>query len=152
MSYRELRIPVEIVQEITGALFNRARFTGGELSRAIKEDPNTVWAWFRRRGVPPDVARKIANVLIEWANELIEKASELRRHAVAAEEGHYLADDEELVRVPIAMAEPVKRKRGRPHKIRTPQVVEPVAVSVPEGDPIARLIRGATPRETATAR
>jgi hypothetical protein len=73
------RIYNRALRKVGDKLFDKSRFSGGEMARRLDLNHNTLWSWFFRRGITEEAAFKAADVLTEWAIELLEMAHELRR-------------------------------------------------------------------------
>jgi hypothetical protein len=62
-------------------LFNKTRFSGKEIASRLHYVPNTIFVQFKRFGLPTARALEVADLLTEWAQELLGLAIELRKLA-----------------------------------------------------------------------
>lgn len=106
-----LRIPVSSVAPVARAIFNKARFSGGEAARRIGVNQNTLWSWFFNRGVPIEEAFAIADIMTGWAVEMLALAGELRKLAQDR-----LGEERTRLEVISPIASPVKQNVGRPRR------------------------------------
>lgn len=77
--YERNRIPVDELEYERDLLLDKSKFSGGEIARFLGVNPSTVWSWFSKRGIPPHHAILTADILTQWAMELLEAAQRLRR-------------------------------------------------------------------------
>jgi hypothetical protein len=69
------------LQKHSAALFNKTRFSGREIASRLHYVPNTIFVQFKRFGLPTARALEVADLLTEWAQELLGLAIELRKLA-----------------------------------------------------------------------
>jgi hypothetical protein len=79
----QVRISTNELKEIAALLFDKRRFSGQSIARALEMNANTLWTWFFTRGMPVDEADKVADVITEWAEGLLKTARKLRASAAA---------------------------------------------------------------------
>jgi hypothetical protein len=82
----------ENIRSVAAVLVGEDRASGPKIAQALDAEYNTVWAWLNRRGMPVDVAEKLANYMEEHALKMIEQASVLRTRARQAVEEHAEAE------------------------------------------------------------
>ena len=79
-------IPSSELRYIRRRLFE-GRFTATALATRVRVSANTFWqAWHRPNGISTDMARKIADALLEWSSRLQDTAIELNALARTYEE------------------------------------------------------------------
>ena len=80
------------------------------MARRLVVNPNTLWSWFHRRGLPVDKALGIANILSAWAMELLDYAQKLRelaeQHRNTTREGLRTGEDRSSVPGSVVVREP----------------------------------------------
>jgi hypothetical protein len=79
------RIRPEETAEVANLLFGEGRWTGPMIAESVGEKHHTLWSWFNRRGLPADVALRLAQEMDRRATALIRAAGVLRRLATAAQ-------------------------------------------------------------------
>lgn len=72
------RISVEALAETKAILFDKSRFSGSELARALGVEQNALWMDFTKRGLLLSDAREIAAICDDWAKEMKKVANTLR--------------------------------------------------------------------------
>lgn len=80
------RIDNEAIEAAGRPVYGDLRLTGPVLAKRLGETNIQVWSWFHRRGMPVEIARKIADLFDEQAMYLIRAAQRLRRAANETEE------------------------------------------------------------------
>lgn len=71
-------ISVDKLSKCSALLFNKARFSGAEISRLLARDLSSLWTDFHKRGLTVERAVRIAAILDGWARELTACAHSLR--------------------------------------------------------------------------
>lgn len=72
------------IRSVAAVLVGEERASGPKIAEALNAEYNTVWAWLNRRGMPVDVADRLAMFMEEHGLKLIEQASVLRRRVEQA--------------------------------------------------------------------
>jgi hypothetical protein len=72
------RVYNDELQDVGDIIFNKTRFSGMEIARTLGINHNTLWSWFFRRGITPEHANNIADILNQWAIELLDASRRLR--------------------------------------------------------------------------
>lgn len=69
------------VEKLTKLVFAKDRLSGAEVADRIGVSYQTLYGWFKDRGVPLSAAYDTATVLTSWAIEILEAAMLLRAQA-----------------------------------------------------------------------
>ena len=76
-----IKLPMESVEPVANAIFNKTRFSGGEAARSLGVNPNTLWSWFTQRGVPVEQALALSDLMVAWSVEILTLSQGLRSAA-----------------------------------------------------------------------
>lgn len=69
------------VQQITKVVFAKDRLSGAEVAERIGVSYQTLYGWFKDRGVPLSAAYDMSTILTSWAVEILELSMLLREKA-----------------------------------------------------------------------
>lgn len=128
----DIRIPVDRLAGVGKPLFDKSFQSGSDLARKLVTNTNTVWSWFFRRGLTPDNARQIADILDDRAQDLTERAGQLRMLAQQFDSGKPVpAEPAELKKVIKRTPPKVVGPRKVQARKQAPQQIKPVTPKGP---------------------